>query len=570
VPAEDVLGINTGSGVSLSGTLANGATVFVGSTAIGTITSNGSSGNALTISLNVDATASDATTLLRAITYANNNLGNPSTATRTLTTTFADGEGATATATSTVHVTAVDDAPVATASAGASDYIEGGPVAVDASLSVSDVDSGQLSGAVITITGNHRSGDLLLFQDQSGISTQSFDAATGILTLTGTTTLANWQTALQSIQFSSGDDPGSLDRTISFVVTDAENASSVAGAKIVHVTLLNDAPSATATSAPVTFTENGSAVALEPNLVLSDPDNTMLAFAKVKIGTGFHAGQDILSFAAPAAITGAYDATTGELVLTGVASLADYQAALRSVTYSNTSEAPDTATRTITFSASDGSTTAQTAVNTVSVVSVNDAPQVANLVPDQTSPANALWTFQVPGNSFTDADNATLSYSATLGNGDPLPAWLAFDAATQTFAGTPPRNFVGGIELKISANDGSASTSDKFMLVVGASNPGTHDLTAGADTYTVGSTGEIINGLGGNDYRHRRSRQRFLQWRRRQRYRQRRRRRQCAARRCRYRSCDRSRQPQRGVWRRRHRSALFRRQPEPAVRQRRR
>ncbi len=39
-------------------------------------------------------------------------------------------------------------------------------------------------------------------------------------------------------------------------------------------------------------------------------------------------------------------------------------------------------------------------------------------------------------NTFSDVDvGDTLTYSATLADGTPLPSWLSFDAATQTFSG---------------------------------------------------------------------------------------------------------------------------------------
>ena len=44
----------------------------------------------------------------------------------------------------------------------------------------------------------------------------------------------------------------------------------------------------------------------------------------------------------------------GVLTLTGTATVAQYQAALRSVQYDNTSDNPNTAARTVTFVVNDG------------------------------------------------------------------------------------------------------------------------------------------------------------------------------------------------------------------------
>jgi hypothetical protein len=96
-PAEDVLGIDTSGTVSVAG-----ATVSVGGTAIGTITSDGTGGNDLVVTFNANATPARVTTLLRALTYENTNNVNPSGATRHVEITITDD---TAAASNTAEVT---------------------------------------------------------------------------------------------------------------------------------------------------------------------------------------------------------------------------------------------------------------------------------------------------------------------------------------------------------------------------------------------------------------------------------------------------------------------------------
>ena len=62
------------------------------------------------------------------------------------------------------------------------------------------------------------------------------------------------------------------------------------------------------------------------------------------------------------------------MTLTGSATKADWQTALRSVTYNNTSDNPDTGNRTLNFAVNDGTYNSNTAAKTVSVTAVNDAP----------------------------------------------------------------------------------------------------------------------------------------------------------------------------------------------------
>lgn len=104
-----------------------------------------------------------------------------------------------------------------------------------------------------------------------------------------------------------------------------------------------------ASAGTTTFTAQGSAVVVEPNLTLAGTDN--FDGATVRIATGFASGQDVLDFTASGGVTGSYDASTGILSLSGSASPATYQTILRSVTYHNTGGAtPNTQARAVTFS----------------------------------------------------------------------------------------------------------------------------------------------------------------------------------------------------------------------------
>ena len=85
-----------------------------------------------------------------------------------------------------------------------------------------------------------------------------------------------------------------------------------------------------------TFVEDGPPVAIDSGLVVRDVDSADLVGATVSITGGFVAAEDVLEFTPRAGIASTYDSVTGVLTLTGTATVADYQAALRSVTYANT------------------------------------------------------------------------------------------------------------------------------------------------------------------------------------------------------------------------------------------
>ena len=104
----------------------------------------------------------------------------------------------------------------------------------------------------------------------------------------------------------------------------------------------------------------------------------------------------------------------------------------------------------------------------VNLLPGNDAPYVANPIADQTVPEEAPLNYTVPANTFTDPDAGdTLTFSATLANGSPLPGWLTFTPSTRTFTGAPDDAQIGTISLKVTATDtGSLSASDTFDLTV--------------------------------------------------------------------------------------------------------
>lgn len=103
-------------------------------------------------------------------------------------------------------------------------YAPGGAsTPVTATLTLSDADSVNLTGATITITGYH-AGDLLNFSNTANITGNFAD---GTLTLSGTDTVANYEIALRSITYvSSSTNPA--ERIVDFQVTDGDTPSNIA------------------------------------------------------------------------------------------------------------------------------------------------------------------------------------------------------------------------------------------------------------------------------------------------------------------------------------------------------
>ena len=391
-----------------------------------------------TLTLTGSALLADYQAALRSVTYVNTSQ-NPNTQARTLSFVVNDGQAESAEATRSLTVIAVNNAPVITLSSGSISFTEkGAPVAVDSGLVVSDVDSAELTGASVSISnGLVAEEDELLFTAQHGIS-GSYDSASGSLTLTGNASVANYQTALRSITYRNTNlqTPNTQARTIRFVVNDGQ-ALSATVSRSLNVITMNDAPVITLSHGPISFTEKGTAVTIDSGLTLSDVDNGQLVNATVRISQGLVAPEDELSVRAPVGIASHYDSQSGILSLTGQANVTDYQAALRAVTYRNRNEAnPHTQPRTVEFVVHDGELNSQPANRTVNVIAVNDAPVVVNALPEQQLQAGTPFNFSLPVDTFLDVDDARLSLTAEQADGQALPSWISFDAASQTFNGT--------------------------------------------------------------------------------------------------------------------------------------
>ncbi|MEQ8550101.1 MAG: putative Ig domain-containing protein, partial [Cyclobacteriaceae bacterium] len=105
---------------------------------------------------------------------------------------------------------------------------------------------------------------------------------------------------------------------------------------------------------------------------------------------------------------------------------------------------------------------------TLEVINVNDAPTVANAIPDQTTNEDEAFSFQIGNDVFADEDAGDqLSYTLSLTNENPLPNWLNFDELTLTFSGVPSNDEVGILHFRFMATDLSgASVFDEFSIEV--------------------------------------------------------------------------------------------------------
>jgi hypothetical protein len=251
---------------------------------------------------------------------------------------------------------------------GITTFTEGSaPVVVDAGIRVGSALEGIIKQATVKIgTGYVKGKDKLQFTNTTKIK-GTFNATNGTLTLTGNASPAEYQEALRSVKFVNAS-PMPVDglRTVTFRVQDAAGVGAEA-AKIVRVVGVNTKPTLTLPTTSLTYRRGALPIAVAPTLTIKDVDNTRLQSARVAITTGFAANLDKLTWVNKTGITASFNAATGILTLTGNATLATYQALLRSVKFSTTGAAPAGA-RTISITVNDGLLDSDAANRTVNVI----------------------------------------------------------------------------------------------------------------------------------------------------------------------------------------------------------
>jgi hypothetical protein len=299
-------------------------------------------------------------------------------------------------ASSAVSLYAVDNinitypGPVFTLSSGSAAFVEANnavstPVPVDPGLTLADPTSTTLASATVAITVGFISGqDFLSFINNGteGNITASFNSSTGALTLTsagGTATTAEWQAALRAVAYTdTAIVPNTSPRTVSFSANDGTN-SSTAVSRGVTVTATHQSPIVTPSSAtPVVSTTPSTPVAIDSGITVTDLSASTLASATVAITADFHPGEDVLAFnngvGGTGNIVGSYNGSTGVLTLTSsgaTATVAQFQTALRDVTFVDTAAAPTAGTRTISFAVNDGVATSAVATDTVTIGTIS-------------------------------------------------------------------------------------------------------------------------------------------------------------------------------------------------------
>lgn len=265
-------------------------------------------------------------------------------------------------------------------------------------------------------------------------------------------------------------------------------------------------PAATATSstnfqvtqAPVVTTTTGITTALEQvttvvdaGVTVTDTDSPMLTSATVRISSGLAVFEDVLWYTFIRGFNGTY--STGVLTITGNGTPAQWQAVLRSVTYTNRSANPTTTPRTISFEVSDGTLSSAPATKVVQIQAVNGAPAIpvdadpaANIVAERAAPGTPVGITV----SATDADGPTLTYSLTNDAGGRFT--INPTTGVVTVANGALLNYAAATSHLVTAqaSDGTLASSQSFTIQITPVSCAAPVLTPPADQTVVAASGQ--------------------------------------------------------------------------------
>ncbi|XZE19693.1 VCBS domain-containing protein [Pirellulaceae bacterium SH449] len=265
---------------------------------------------------------------------------------------------------------------------------------------------------------------------------------------------------------------------------------------------------------PISYTEKDPPITIHNQLNLGDIDSTHLLSAVIRIQDNFVAGQDVLSFTNQLGITGSWDAVNGTLTLTGAATIEQYQSALRSVTYHNTSNFPSEAIRTVSFQVNDGEANSIEFTRDVFVTSVNDAPEITigvndsanETIAETNSGITAAGSLTVTDLDLPDTVTATVTSVIPAGNSNGLISDNAALLAMLTVNSTPIDGTTETGTIHWSFNSGSEAFD---YLAVGESLTLTYtirveDPTGDFDTQDItvtitGTNDAPVISIGGSD-----------------------------------------------------------------------
>ena len=219
-------------------------------------------------------------------------------------------------------------------------------------------------------------------------------SGTTSLTIRGPGDSSDFLNALETVTYENTNDRPTTDfeRTIEFTVTDTKgDVNSPLAVATVQVNAVNDAPQISLsedgaiTMRNVEYNEGSkTGVSLAPDFSAVDVDSDTLQSARVVLDTPSPAADRLIIDAVPSELSSAFNSNSGILTITGPASFATFEAALRNITF-NSSDSPflddrgnplSSTDRTVSFTVSDGLDDSDPVIVNIDFLPVDDPPHI--------------------------------------------------------------------------------------------------------------------------------------------------------------------------------------------------
>jgi uncharacterized protein DUF4347/Big-like domain-containing protein/low-density lipoprotein receptor class B len=368
-------------------------------------------------------------TLIKAIQYQHTDTSTPTDGNRLIDIIVNDGSADSAAARSTINVNPVNDQPAFTGLDNTPTFTEGSsPVMLDSNATIADAEldaANDYNGATLTLVRNGganaedlfggsgtlnaltESGSLVVGGTTIGTVTTN-SGGTLVLTFNANATTARVNSTLQQLTYANSNSTPPSNVQIDFTINDGNAGAQGSGGALndtgsitVTITATNTAPTFTGLDNTPTFLEGGTAVVLDGNATIADPEldaaNNYNGATLTLTRNGGANAEDLfggsgtllpLVESGPLVVGGTTIGTVttnsgGTLVLSfnGNATTALVNSALQQLTYANSSNTPPTNVQ-IDYTINDGNAGAQgsggalngTGSITVSITSVNTPP----------------------------------------------------------------------------------------------------------------------------------------------------------------------------------------------------
>jgi hypothetical protein len=255
------------------------------------------------------------------------------------------------------------------------------------------------------------------------------------------------------------DPPGTAPDTFTYTL-DGGSTATVS----VTVTCVPDAPTIENSAGSTGYAEDAPATVVDGAVTVANPDGADITGGSVSITSGFAAAQDVLDWTdndlGDTITEGA--STNQTVVLTGNGTAAEYEAALRAITYLNSSQDPSTAARSLTFTLST-SAGSPTDTKGLTVTAVDDPPvavdDAATVLEDAAATAVAVLTDD------TDVDAGLTSIGSTT---QPANGTVVITGGGTGLTYKPNANY---------CNDPPGTTPDTFGYTLNGGSTATVSIT---------------------------------------------------------------------------------------------